>query len=251
MLNSLVKDKKYIQGTVLTLFLIIVIGFVYGSLMSYAKLVTYLRVLIFPLLLVAFFIVGNRKDKLYFALFLIFYALAECAFFTLEKYPFFAYYAGTPFYCLAYLSLLVFLFKKMNFKPVIKRFRIHLIILLSFGAYLFISIYSMLWPETRGFNLVYWMYDILYNTLFILVLITSFVYYLYRDTKKSLLLFLACMFIVFSELVQVAYYYIEKLEVLNKMYSIFLVMGYFFILMFILYKNKGSGLRREIDLLDD
>ena len=48
-----------------------------------------------------------------------------------------------------------------------------------------------------------------------------------NDTRKSLILFLASMCIVFSEIVQIAYYYLSETSGLSNIYSLLLVAAFY------------------------
>jgi hypothetical protein len=113
------------------------------------------RGLILPLLIVLYCISGKSKSN-YFFYFLISYALAE---FT-GVFSYFAYfstfindvlyYVGNLSYITAYIFLILEVFKSINVKSVIKRFPVHLIILLVLDIY---SVYLV--SEKNVLNVTY------------------------------------------------------------------------------------------------
>ena len=58
------------------------------------------------------------------------------------------------------------------------------------------------------------------------MLSTSLMYYLHNLNKQSLLLFLACVCIVFSEMIQVAYVFITAEIFLKMIYSLLMAIGF-------------------------
>jgi hypothetical protein len=54
--------------------------------------------------------------------------------------------------------------------------------------------------------------------------------YLSRDSKKAMNLLLGSLFIVFSEVIQVAYFYVSAISILGIMYIFLLILAFFFLI---------------------
>ncbi|WAC02048.1 hypothetical protein N7U66_19975 [Lacinutrix neustonica] len=75
-----------------------------------------------------------------------------------------------------------------------------------------------------------------YNVCILLILSISLLNYLYHDSKRGLLLFLASVCIVFSEMVQVAYIFVSADYLLNVVYALLLVTGFYIVYVYIVSK---------------
>ena len=204
------------------------------------------RVLIFPFLIL-FYAVKAKKKDMFFSLFLIFFAIAEFTLFLVysidfyNKYGLEIVYLSTFFYILAYGSLLVLIISNMEMKRLIKGFPFHTTVLVLFGLYLLYALDNML--KNNGLlSMAVFEYVLasIYNLVIILVLISSLLSYLYHDNRKTLSLFIACSCIVFSELVQTAYYFMERERLLNLVYTILLSVGFLMLCVYLNHNNKSK-----------
>jgi len=213
----------------------------------------YSRALIFPFLLL-FYSVAAKKKKLFFILFLGFFATAEIILLLVLEFSFYAKYGaitsylGTSCYILAYLSLLVLILSNIKLKSIFKRFPFHSGILVLFGLYLLYALDNMLTHHgLASMSTIEYVLAFIYNIVIILVLIGSLLAYLYRETRKALILFIACMCIVFSELVQTAYFFMAREELLNLVYTALLSVGFFMLYVFMAFKNELKTSPKVID----
>ncbi len=202
------------------------------------------RMLINPLLCAYFYLKKKESTSLFFK-FLVFFAIAEflCdyqlfVFFGFEETELlinFCYYVGFLFYYMAFTFLLVFMINSMNLKVVIKRFPIHILVFFLFSVYTFYETKLMLGDELILLDAIF---ENLYNVIFILILPISLLNYLYHDNVKTILLFLCCLFIVFSELSQLVYLHLEEKYIIGLLDTIFIWLGLFFMIMYIKYDAK-------------
>ena len=81
----------------------------------------------------------------------------------------------------------------------------HLIVLLVLNVYV---IYVLLKIETPHLVSYENVVEFIYNVITLLLLSVSLLNYFYKDNKKSLILFFGSLCIVFSEVIQIAYFYI-------------------------------------------
>lgn len=142
-------------------------------------------------------------------------------------------------YCLAYLSLLVFVVRAINFKEIWQRFKGVLIVLAIFSGIVVFNMNDiMLGSKTIEVSSYKFVLDTLYNVVVVLLLCLSFLNFMYNDTKMSLLLFLICLSLVFYEVTQLAYIYVAKYYTLFVLFSAFKLTGFFVCFCFLHVKKN-------------
>ena len=191
------------------------------------------RGLILPLLTVLYCISGKSKSN-YFFYFLVFYSLAE---FT-GVFSYFAYYSvivdnllyygGNLCYITAYIFLILEVYKSINFKSVINRFPVHIIILLVLDIYSVYLVSEIAVKSDYLSGVLDYVIEIFYNIIVMLLLTVTLINYISRDSKKAMNLLLGALCIVFSEVIQVAYFYVSDKNILNVTYSVLLVFAFCF-----------------------
>jgi len=239
--------RLYVNNIVGILFFITCIVYLGCVLFGFEYSSEFIRSFIAPLLLLSYLVKKLPKVSL-FLFFLIFYALAETAF-LFQGYPDFSYYLSNASYILAYSFMLAFILQKIQFSKMLKRFSKHLMVLLFFGGYLVFALDKLSGLEASNYKLLDYILYTTYNALFILVLIFSLINYLYHDTKKSLNLFLACLFIALSELVQVADI-VEMKTLFLVLYSFLLVLGFCLLFFYFSFKDNTKSIDLETGLID-
>ncbi len=204
------------------------------------------RGLILPLLTVLYCISGNSKSS-HFFYFLLFYALAEfTGVFSYFAYysvvvDNFLYYGGNLAYITAYIFLILEVFKSINLKSVIKRFPVHIIILLVLDIYSVYLVSEIAVKSDFLYGILDYSIEIIYNIVIMLLLTVTLINYISRDSKKAMNLLLGSLCIVFSEVMQVAYFYVSDKNILNITYSVLLIFAFCF---FYIQSNM-SYLRNE------
>ncbi|WP_148256150.1 hypothetical protein [Lacinutrix sp. 5H-3-7-4] len=128
----------------------------------------------------------------------------------------------------------------MSFTVLFQKFKLHIAVLTIFNGYLIYTLNQMILAdnsiEVYTFN---FLLECLYNVCVLLILSFSLLNYLYHDTRRGLLLFLASVCIVFSEMIQVAYIFVSSVYILNIAYSLLLIVGFFLVYVYITSKiNK-------------
>jgi hypothetical protein len=191
------------------------------------------RALILPLLTVLYCISGKSKSN-YFFYFLLCYSLAE---FT-GAFSYFAYYSvivddaiyyiGNLAYITAYVFLILEVFKSINFKSVINRFPVHIIILLVLDIYSVYLVSEIAVKSDHLSGLLDYSIEIIYNIVVMLLLTVTLINYINRDSKKAMNLLLGSLCIVFSEVMQVAYFYVSDKNIINVTYSVLLIFAFCF-----------------------
>lgn len=237
------KKSKLTVGMVVLLY----IGFVVFQFNGKDYWATALDALILPLITLAYF-QDQTKPNLYFSIFLIFYSISDIiAGISLFKFAWineniphiYIYLIGNGFYIVAYLALLTKILQSLSLQYIIKNFRFHLIVLAVLNIYIGYVLQNIVNPHLE-FTVQYFI-ELIYNGSMLLVLSASLLNYFYKDNRKSLLLFLGSLAIVFSEVIGVAYLYVAEQNLLNFLATTLTVMALYF------YYKQASLNNEEIN----
>jgi len=228
---------KLIKRAVLFLAILFVISVLFGfTLMS-----TITKAFIFPIFLYLYLSESEVKSKSFIGFLTIFSIAGIYAVIVALNATFYSHLGSIP-YVVAYICLLIYIIKGFDFKELFKRFKYYLLVLVAFNIYvIFILNQMILEDESLKVNTLEFMFEGMYNLCVLLVLSFSLLNYLYHDSKTSFLLFVASVCIVFSEMVQVAYIFISADYILNVAYSTLLIIGFYFVYMYIETKINNNN----------
>lgn len=182
--------------------------------------------------LTIFYCLSIKDKSRFFYLFLLAFTIAEILNFislfmpvVFENGTDYFYYLTNTLYILSYLFLITKVLGDINLKEVIRKFPIHIIVLFILDIFCVVIVTD----TTKGLltNAEYTL-EFLYNTVIMLLLTVTLINYVYREDKKSMNLLIGSIFIVFSEVIQLAYFYISAINILNVICSFFLVMAFVF-----------------------
>ena len=193
----------------------------------------YFNSLIVPLITILYFLFIKRKSIL-FLMFLVCYSLSDILGLVIDNMPYdesrnlydFEYYVGNALYIIAYMFLIIKIVKSINWKHVIKHLKMHLIVLSTLNVYLLYVLQAIINP-----NLVlesdYYL-ELTYNIVVLLLMSIALLNYFYKDNKKSLYLFLGALFIVFSEVMDIAYIYVAPRCILSFLSTTLALSAFYF-----------------------
>lgn len=175
---------------------------------------------------------SKRKSK-YFLLFLVAFTLAMIMSFVsyfiplefLEKVDL-SYYFTNALYIFSYLLLIVHITTSMNLKKTFKRFSGPIIILLILDIF---CVYIVTDAAEAELNITQYILEFTYNGVLMALLSVALINYLGKDNNKSMLFLIGSIFIVFSEIIQMAYFYVMSSNDLSATYATFLVMAFLFL----------------------
>ena len=185
---------------------------------------------IVPVFTILYFVTVPKKST-YFTWFLILFSISELSMFmeffidTDEMFDMY-YLFGNCLYIIAYCLLLYDVYRTLDMKKVLKNFAIHLLVLTILNIYIVYVLLTIVNPYVTGTFL--FVVELIYNVVMLLLLTLSLIGYFYNDNKKSLLLFFGSICIVFSEVIQVAYFYISDKELLNLSQTLLFVLAFCF-----------------------
>ncbi|MGC1473239.1 MAG: hypothetical protein WA775_11655 [Psychroserpens sp.] len=217
-----------ILGAVLILLCILFLGLQYQTLEYEASGVRALGLIV---LLCLYLFNGNNRHPL-FLLFLLFFTFAEVINYMTFPFEFpplddidYMYYVSNVISILAYTFLILRILSGINIYKAIAKFPIQSILLVVLSVFV---VYLV--TDTTGADLDFYEYtlEFTYNTVVIILMSLSLLYYMLKEDLKSMNLLIGSICILFYEILQLAYYYIEKSEVLNLFCSLFFVTAFYF-----------------------
>lgn len=137
----------------------------------------------------------------------------------------YSYYIINAMYILSYSFLIVQILKTLDIKQVVTKLPVHIIILLVLDISCVIVVTNTTKPELQFGE---YLLEFVYNTVIMALLSVALINYIYKDDKKSMNFLVGSIFIVFSEVIQLAYFYVSEVNILNVLCSIFLVLAFVF-----------------------
>ncbi|WP_044398691.1 hypothetical protein [Lacinutrix sp. Hel_I_90] len=210
--------------------------FLYGVLFGKDTLSNYSRAFILPFFVYLYFLESETKSR-YFAGFLIAWSIGELAkIFGSFDYALFSKVSNMA-YIFGYINLIIYMLRSMKITVLLEKFKTPMVVLVGFVLYTIFFLNQMILAdsaiEVYTFN---FLLECTYNVCILLILSISLLNYLYHDSKRGLLLFLASVCIVFSEMVQVAYIFVAADYLLNVVYALLLVTGFYVVYVYIVSK---------------
>ena len=240
------KTKLFLVA-ILTALSIVFLWFVYIDKAFYSSGIRAAVMVMF----VVFYLNQVKLKNKYFFLFLILFASAQTLdflryFFTVESDIYF-YYTGNGLNILAYSFLILKVLKSMNIKDVIIKLPAHFVILVILDIFCVTIV-----TETARTELSIYQYSLefLYNAVIMTLLTFAVINYIYKVDKKAMNLLIASIFIVFSEMIQLAYFYVsEDNRLLNIFCSLFLILAFLFLFLQagLLDTDESSAFKEHIE----
>ncbi|WP_204345447.1 hypothetical protein [Psychroserpens algicola] len=218
-----------ILGTVLILLSILFLGLQSQALEIEASGVKTLAMI----LLIVFYVMRVKKKHILFLMFLVFFTIAE--FFNYitwvinfdfsEEIDYF-YYVGNILYILSYTFLIARILVSINMSKAVTKFPIQSLSLLVLGIFV---VYLVTDTTREELTSSQYTLEFTYNAVIMILMSLSLLYYMAKDDKKSMNLLIGSICILFSEILQLAYFYVaEDFNVLNLLCSLFIVMAFLF-----------------------
>jgi cbb3-type cytochrome oxidase subunit 3 len=135
------------------------------------------------------------------------------------------YYGANLLYIIAYIFLIIKMLKGFDFKTVFSELSIPIIVLVVLDVFC-VSIVTATTENVLSFY--EYSLEFAYNSVIMTLLSVALINYMYRNDNKSMLFLIGSICIVFSEIIQLAYYYILNDNNLGFIYSFFLVVAFMF-----------------------
>lgn len=184
------------------------------------------------LLLTVLYVVKVQPKRRFFLLFLVCFTLGEMVNFTsyvvnlnVNAIDYF-YYGANILYILSYIFLIIRVVEDMNIKHVISRFWIHLTILAMLDIFCVVIVSG---TTEKLLSKQEYALEFVYNAVIMVLLTVAMINYISKNSQKSMNLLLGAIFIFFSEVLQLTYFYISDIHILNVVCSFFLVLAFLFL----------------------
>lgn len=178
--------------------------------------------------LVLYFVNNTLKIKNEFFSFLLLYFSAELLTLLFPRaHNVVVYVFINSIYVLAFIMLIALTFKSINLRDLWCKFGKSLIVLFLFSAVLLYNMNEIMFgSKIISVFSAFYIIDSVYNIVIIILLCSSFLSFIYNDSKKTLLLFLVCLSFVFSDVIQLAHIYIANYKILFVLFSVFKLIGF-------------------------
>lgn len=230
--------ERFIKVTLI----IICVLFLGLQILQYEVQAAGVRALLVVMLCVLYHVKVQDK-RFFFLMFLLSFALAELLNFTsyfIERIfnnTDYFYYGVNGLYILSYTFLIIRIIRDMNIRQVLRKFWIHLIILIVLDIFC-VNIVSGTTEKLLSHS-ESWL-EYIYNVVIMMLLTVAMINYMSKNSQKSMNLLLGAIFIFFSEVIQYAYFYISSNSTLNVVCSLFLVLAFLFF-----YLQSRIGIEEE------
>ncbi|WP_299335609.1 hypothetical protein [uncultured Psychroserpens sp.] len=184
------------------------------------------------ILLTLLYILKVKKKHMLFLLFLIFFTVAEIfnyvtwvRDFEMDEGTDYLYYVGNALYILSYTFLIARIFVGTNMIKAISKFPMQTLLLVVLGVFV---VYLVTDTTKSELDNSQYTLEFSYNAVIVFLMCSALVNYMFKDNKKSMNLLIGSICIVFSEILQLAYFYIADSNILNLLCSMFLVAAFVF-----------------------
>lgn len=174
----------------------------------------------------------KKAREKYFMLFLVLFTLGQLISFAgwlfdiTYKLVDISYYLANILFIASYVALIIQVLQHMNLKEIVSRFPVSISILIVLDVF---CVYLISATAKGQLDMASYVLEFTYNGIIMMLLSVALISYMYRSDNKSMLFLVGSIFIMFSEMIQLAYYYISDANNLNIIYSIFLVLGFLFL----------------------
>ncbi|WP_431135440.1 hypothetical protein [Psychroserpens mesophilus] len=182
--------------------------------------------------LTVLYLIRVKNKHPFFLLFLIFFSVSEIFNYVtwiinldISSEVDYYYYIGNTLYIISYLFLIARITVSMDVKKAFLKFPIQIGLLTILGLF-FVYFVSDTTKNELTYNEYY--LELLYNAVVMFLMAMALVNYMHKDDKKSMNLLIGTICIMFSEVIQLAYFYIADFNLLNVLCSAFLVFAFLF-----------------------
>ncbi|WP_372755268.1 hypothetical protein [Mariniflexile sp.] len=189
-----------------------------------------------------------KRKSLFFTFFLVLFSVSDLLVLIENFLPGkLNYDIGNVLYILAYASLIIEIGRSISFPHILKNYKLHLFVLAVLNIYIIYVLQVIVGPHYQKGSVFY--IELIYNVLILLLLSMSLLNYFYHDNVKSFYLFLASLFIVFGEVLWIAYTYIAERNLLNVISTTLFGLSCYFFFKQAVLSNIG-GKKRTSTLFD-
>lgn len=194
------------------------------------------RGLILPVLTYLYCTISKEKSSFFFW-FLVCYSISEL----LGMFQYYAaqyvwvdnlcYYGGNSMYIAAYMFLILEVIRSMDLKTVFSKYAVPFIILLALDIYCVVLVSQISYTSDSFVQILPdLIIEVIYNIVIMILLTFALINYISKHSKKAMNLLLAAICFVVSEVVQVAYFYVDaQMDILGVVYTFLLIVAFIFL----------------------
>ncbi|WP_242085102.1 hypothetical protein [Aestuariivivens sediminis] len=194
---------------------LIYIAFIVCLLFDKAALAYKVSSLLSPAITILYFLFVKKKT-IPVSLFLIFFSTSDIMVLFARYIPYeINYFLGNGLYVAAYIALLFEICRRMCITHILRNLKIHLVVLTALNVYIVYVLQHVVTEHIVSTMTGEYIMELTYNIVMLVLLSSSLLNYFHKDDKKSLLLFIGSLCIVFAEVIGVAYMYIANEGLLN------------------------------------
>lgn len=213
------------------------------------------RALILPFLTLGYFFRYKNKHP-HFLYFLVCYSASELfggfgyLAYENETIDNIQYYLGNILYIIAYAFLIAYVFQFLEIKNIIKKFPIHVLIMLALDIYCVVLVSKIsIYSGYMEFRIEY-LIEIIYNSTVMLLLSVALLNFLLNDSNKAMLMLIGAVCILFSEVIQVADFYVKEMLVFKVIYNVLLIAAFVFFYIQLGFKQSVESKFKTLDKLE-
>ena len=135
----------------------------------------------------------------------------------------------------------------MKLVEMVKKYPFHILVLIILDVFSVVVVTNTAMHKLSFHE--YYM-EFIYNSVIMILLTVALINYIDKEDKKAINLLIGSIFIFFSEVLQLAYFYISNMNLLNVICSLFLVLAFlFFYLQSTLnYESHGNSIQQDLVL---
>lgn len=187
------------------------------------------------LFLTAFYCVKVKEKHRLFLAFLITFSVAEVLNFfgwTVPLVPAneidFYYYCVNGLYIVAYIFLIIKTVISLDYAEILRKYPFHLMILIVLDVFSVIVVTN---TALQILSFHEYVLELVYNSVIMILLSVAVINFIHKHNKKAVNLMVGSIFLFFSEIIQLAYFYVSDMNLLNVMSSLFLLLAFIFFLL--------------------
>ena len=135
------------------------------------------------------------------------------------------YYINNTLYIIAYTLLIFRILVGINIINTIKKLPLQTLLLLGLSVF---TVYIITGTAEKELSALEYNFELMYNSVLMFLMCLSLVNYMNKDNRKSMNLLIGSICIVFSETLQLAFYYISDENIINLLCSMFFVAAFLF-----------------------
>ncbi|WP_299103169.1 hypothetical protein [uncultured Winogradskyella sp.] len=136
------------------------------------------------------------------------------------------YFVSNMLYIVSYVLLILKTIRQLRLRTIFSELTIPILVLVVLDIFCV----SLISNTTEGvLTTSQYILEYTYNGVVMALLSIALIDYMYRNNSKSMLFLLATIFLTFSEIIQLAYFYILNDDSLGYIYAFFLVIAFVFL----------------------